>query len=135
MDLLLAQLAALTAEVSELRRENEALRRERDAALGRRVHEPYAGGPVGIISSPSAGTAGRSAEAAAGGLAVAAGGSAAVVAASLPVMAGDAVAPMMRSGTPPRAAVGDVVMDLNSPPPKQDLKRAKPASEELEADA
>ena len=43
------QNAALLDEVRELRRENERLRQGRDAAAGRQVHEPYAGGPVGPV--------------------------------------------------------------------------------------
>ena len=110
MDRLMEQLAALLTEVQELRRENEALRRERDAALGRRVHAPYAAGP-GMV--PSAAPAVAATPVAAG------------AATPIPGTDGGGVS-MMRPATPPRAD-GDIVMDLNSPPPKQDLKRAKPA--------
>jgi serine phosphatase RsbU (regulator of sigma subunit) len=44
---------------------------------------------------------------------------------------GGGVGSVLRSTTPPRDNDGDMMMDLNSPPPKQDLKRAKAAAEDL----
>ena len=38
-------------------------------------------------------------------------------------------------GSPRRVVVDDIIMDANSPPPKQILKRAKPGEEDLEPNA
>lgn len=104
------QNAALLAEVQELRRENERLRRERDAAVGRQVHEPYTTAAATLVGPT---------------------GVEVVFAAAAP----DGGAVAVRPGTPPRGAAQDMLMDSNSPPPKQDLKRAKSAAEELEPNA